>query len=261
MKTVVIVWGYSMMKTPAEWIHDDETLTDLQVCHWKVLQKKQGFRFSLDAVLLAHFAGLKEGWHICDLGCGCGIIALLLASRAANLSIDGIELQIELADMAARSMALNEIPQIQIHQADLRTLPPSWQDRYDLVVCNPPYFLPGTGKQSPLTQVALAKHELSCTLDEVLASASRLLKSNGRLAIVHRPSRLGQLLTGCAAHHLAPRRLRLVHPTAQKEANLILLEAVKGAKEDLHIEAPLIIYDASGQYSPEAAHYFGGKSL
>lgn len=247
------------MTIPSEGIHDDEALTDLEINHWKVLQKKQGFRFSLDAVLLAHFAALKNGWRVCDLGCGSGIIALLLASRAETLTIDGIELQAELADMAARSVLLNGVPSIHIHQADLRALPAVWRDRYDLVVCNPPYFPVGSGKQSPLPQIALARHELACTLEEVLAASTRLLRSGGRLAIVHRPNRLPELLTGCAAHHLAPRRLRLVYPNSHSAADLVLLEAVKGAQSDLHIQAPLIIYDASGQYSPEVAHYFGGN--
>ena len=95
------------MTTPSEWCHDDESLTDLGLSHWKVLQKKQGFRFSLDAVLLAHFAPLKNHWRICDLGSGCGVIPLLLSSRAEDLVIDGVELQAELADMAARSLQLN----------------------------------------------------------------------------------------------------------------------------------------------------------
>ena len=247
------------MTTPSEWCHDDESLTDLGLSHWKVLQKKQGFRFSLDAVLLAHFAPLKNHWRICDLGSGCGVIPLLLSSRAVDLVIDGVELQAELADMAARSLQLNGLTHIQIHEADLRKLPAAWRDRYDLVVTNPPYFPLESGRLSPLPQVALARHELACTLDDVLTAAARLLRSGGRLAIVHRPSRLSELFAGCTAHKLTPRRLRLVYPHAQSEANLVLLEAVKGTGGELHIQAPLIIYDASGHYTPEVADYFGGN--
>ena len=248
-----------MMTTPSEWIHDDETLTDLGTSHWKVLQKKQGFRFSLDAVLLAHFAPLKNKWRVCDLGSGCGILPLLLSSRTDDLTIDGVEIQHELADMAARSLKLNSLTHIQIYEADLCHLSASWYGQYDLVVTNPPYFPLKSGKLSPLPQVAMARHELACTLDDVLAASNRLLRSGGRLAIVYRPGRLSELLSRCLAHKLTPRRLRLVYPNGQSAANLVLLEAVKGAGGELTIQAPLIIYDASGQYTPEVADYFGGN--
>ena len=236
--------------------HDDETLTDLGYHNWKVLQKKQGFRFSIDAVLLAHFARLKSGWHVGDLGCGCGIIAFLLAGRCPGLAIDGIEIQPALAEMAKRSAALNRLENICIHQADLRTLTDAWRDKYDLIVCNPPYFPANSGKISPIPQIAQARHELTCTLKDVLTTSAKLLKSGGHLAMVHRPNRLRELLAQCACYHLAPRRLRFVHPDGKNPANLILLEAVKGAKEDLRIEAPLLIYENAGQYSPEVAQYF-----
>lgn len=237
-------------------ISADETLTALNIGGLEVLQKKQGFRFSIDAVLLARFAHLKNGWHVGDLGCGCGIIAFLLAGRCPGLAIDGVEIQPKLAEMAKRSVALNQIEYIHIYQADLRTLPDAWRDSYDLIVCNPPYFPANSGKISPIPQVAQARHELTCTLKDVLMASAKLLKSGGHLAMVYRPNRLRELLEQCTYHHLTPRRLRFVHPDRKSPANLILLEAVKGAKEDLRIEAPLLIYESAGQYSPEVAQYF-----
>lgn len=240
-------------------LKEDETLTDLQIGQLKVLQKKQGFRFAIDAVLLAHFVRTKAGWQICDLGTGTGVIPLLLHARTAGLSIDAVELQPQMADMAHRSMLLNDLAHIRIHQADLKALPGSWSDRFDLITCNPPYFPVGCGKLNPLPEIALARHEIACTLEDIVLSAARVLKSNGRLCIIHRASRLAELLTLCQQHRLTPRRLRLVHPTAEDAANLVLVEAVKGAQPDLRVEAPLVIYTAPHQYSPEILHYYGGN--
>ena len=241
--------------------HDDETLTDLQVGNLKVLQKKQGFRFAIDAVLLAHFAPLKPSWRVCDLASGSGVIPLLLTTRSHDLAIDAVELQPSLAEMAQRSLLLNALENIRVHQADLRTLPPSWQGAYQLVTCNPPCFPLGAGKLSPLPEIALARHELACTLADVVTCAARLLKSGGHFCLIHRPERLSELLLLCQGAHLAPRRLRLVHPEARANANLLLLDAVKDARPDLRVEAPLIIYSAPGQYSPEMRSLYGGCLL
>lgn len=238
--------------------HGDEELTDLNIGQWKVLQKKQGFRFAVDAILLGHFAPLKKDWQVADLGTGCGIIPFLLLSRQPQLSIDGIEIQPEIADMASRSVLLNQLNQIRIINHDFKLLPKAYNNRYDLVVVNPPYFPLGTGKINPHHWSAIARHEVACTLEDVLAHSARLLKSAGRLAIIHQAKRLDDVLTHCRTYHLTPKRLRFVHPVSHEPAKFLLLEAVKGARSGLCIEQPLFIYQ-NDQYSAEMRCYYGGE--
>ncbi len=252
-------------------IRGDEDLTELGVHGWQVLQKKQGLRFSLEAVLLAHFADPPRGARVLELGCGCGVISLLLEARTP-LRIDAVELQPQLADMARRSVAgCGLSARVRVFQADLTHLGPRFQEQYDWVVCNPPFFPRGCGKESPVREVALARHEIACTLDAVLAAAAQCLKPGGRLALVQRAARLPETLSGCGSRGLRPLRLRLVHPGAEDAAGVFLLEARRGGRGDLRVLPPLLIYDAPAdaacaaeqnaprRYSPEVAAYFAPR--
>lgn len=236
-----------------------EDLTDLCVGNFKILQKKQGFRFSLDAILIANFAQVKQNWRVCDLGTGTGVIPLVLTNREATLAIDAVEIQKEMAEMARRSVAYNHLTNIQVIERDFNQLGHTYYDRYDLVISNPPYFPVGRGKISPLPTIALSRHEIACTLDQLIHSASRLLKSNGSFVLIHQPWRLPEILRLCQANHLAPSRLRLIHPTLGQPANLMMLEAIKGAKGELVIQPPLIVYEQSNQYSQEILTIYGNN--
>lgn len=234
----------------------DEELTDLCINQWKVLQKKQGFRFSCDAVLLSHFAQPKTGQRVLDLGTGSGVIATLLAAYHPDIQIDGVELQSELVDMAQRSVQYNRLTaRITITQQDLTCLPDTYRRQYDWVVSNPPFFPLGQSKESPNRQVAIARHEVACTLEQVLQSSTFCLKDRGHLALVHRAERLAEILQLCRQNRLAPYRLRLVHPANDQPANLLLLEAIRDGRNGLTVLPPLILLQPDGSYSDEMHTY------
>jgi len=242
-------------------IKDNETVDDLLISGLKIIQKARGFRFSLDAVLLAHFVTVKEKDKVIDLGTGTGIIPLLLTTRAKGLDLTGVEIQKEIAEMAQRSMILNGLNEIKIMNEDLRQIPKSFNGQYDLVVANPPYLPLNQGKISPLPEVAISRHEIKCSLEELVRTAARLLKPQGRFALIHKSDRLTELMLVLKANDLEPRRMRLIHPKLEKNANLVLLEARKGAQPYLEVLNPLIVYERDGSYSQELLEYYlGGES-
>ena len=250
----------------------DEAFTDLCIQHdiygyatsetnphiWKVLQKTQGFRFSIDAVLLAHFItpNPDKPQRLLDLGTGSGVMPLLLAARYDKLQIDGIELQAEIADMAKRSVTYNGMEDhIRIHQQDITQLPKSFEQQYDFVISNPPFFQVGTGKQNPNPQIALARHELACTLEQLIQCAFRTLKDRGHFALSHRAERLTEILALCQKHRLAPYRLRMIHPTLDQPANLILMEAIKDGRNGITVMPPLPIYETTASITSDKSTY------
>ena len=235
----------------------DEELTDLCISQqWKVLQKTQGFRFSIDAVLLAHFIQPAARHRVLDLGTGSGVIPHLIAARNPAVQIDAMELQPEIADMARRSVAYNHLTeQIQIIQQDITDMPKAYQQQYDWVTSNPPFFPVGTGKQNPNPQIALARHEIACTLDQLVQSAAYCLKSRGHFALIHRAERLTDILACCMKHKLAPYRLRMVHPALDQPANLLLLEAIKDGKNGITVLPPLPIYRNIAKITSDKSTY------
>lgn len=239
-------------------IFGNESLDDLILKDIRIIQKKKGFRFAIDAVLLAHFATVKRGDTIIDLGTGTGIIPLILQARETNLKITGIEIQTEVADMARRSILYNNLNNIEILQGDFTKLAHEYNDSFDLVVSNPPYYPLKGGKINPDVSLAISRHEIKCKLSQVVKTAARLLKGKGRFALIHRAERLGEILKEFDQVGLEPKRLQIVHPYLQEKANLILLEGIKGAKPGLEINKPLVIYENEGQYTRELLDLFYG---
>ncbi|MDS1029757.1 tRNA1(Val) (adenine(37)-N6)-methyltransferase [Bacillota bacterium LX-D] len=227
-----------------------------------ILQPQYGYRFSLDAVLLARFASVKPGFKIIDLGTGSGVIPLLLTTRARDIHILGIEIQESLATLAKKSVALNQQEKaIQIWHQDLNEIPSAYNGKWDLVISNPPFFKLDTGKVCQGESQAIARHEIKCSLADIVAKGSRLLKSKGSLAIIHRPERLVELFKLLSDYKLQPTRLKFVHPKQGQEATMFLLEAVKGTVQTLKILSPLFVYDDFGQYSLEMQNIFNGKNM
>lgn len=230
----------------------NERLDDLVVDGLRIIQDDSAFCFSMDAVLLAHFATIHRADRVVDLGTGTGVIPLLLTTRAEDLQVIGLELQPEVAERAQRSVDLNGLTQqVRILCGDLRQVERILRGhRVELVTSNPPYLPVGSGEASPRTQVAMARHEVCCCLADVMRAAAYLLGSSGRFALVHRPGRLVEILAAMSALRLEPKRLRLVHPRAGKEPNLVLIEGIKDARPGLQILPPLVVYEGD-KYTPE----------
>ncbi|MBR6030058.1 MAG: tRNA1(Val) (adenine(37)-N6)-methyltransferase [Clostridia bacterium] len=230
-----------------------ELLEELQPGGLRILQKAEGFRFGMDSVLLADFADIRSGDAVADFGTGTGILPLLLISRGKGAVFTALELQQDMADMAARSMALNgledrvKVLHLPVEEAESAIAPCS----LDAVICNPPYGMPGTTLQNPSEERRLARHQTEDGLRLWLRTAFRLLKGKGRMAIVYPAPRMLQVMRDMEDAHLAPKRFRLVYPRQDKPAKLVLIEAQKDAKPMLHPMPPLIVYQADGSPTEE----------
>ena len=240
-------------------IRDDETLDDLLVGGLRVIQSRQGYRFSLDAVLLANFASLRGGERVCDLGTGSGVISILLAWRDKTTRITAVEIQEGLCNQAIRSVRLNRMEdRIQVLRGDIRKLEGILSPAgFELAVANPPFWPAGQGRLPIHGEAAVARHELELTLSQLLAGAAYILKPKGRLALVHRAARLDEIMQLAGEHGLGVQRLRTVHPYWQRPANLVLVEAVKGGRTGVEILPPLVIYNDNGQYTEELLEIYG----
>ena len=242
--------------------HYNMEQTDTLLNGYKIIQDTKRFQFGIDAVLLADFAmggstksagGVKAGEKVIDLGTGTGIIPLLIAGKNSEISITGLEVQKESAEMAARSVALNELEkQISIRNGDLREVSALFaKHSFNAVTCNPPYMIDEHGRSNALDAMTIARHEVLCTLEDVVTAADYLLASHGRFFMIHRPFRLPEIFESLAVHKLEPKRMRLIHPFANKEPNMVMIEARKNAKRRLTIEPPLVVRNDDGEYTAE----------
>lgn len=237
----------------------NERIDDLQRGGLRVIQRADAFRFGTDAVLLADFAAPRRHDRVCDLGTGTGIIPLLLYARENTISADAVEIQPDMADMAARSMAMNGLNEkIRVLPGDLRsirTLLP--HARYDLVTCNPPYGKAGGTLLNPDASKRLARHEESCAIEDVACAAAWLLQNGGRLCCVFPAARMIELSDAMRKYRMAPKRIRMVHSRVEKAAHLCLMEGMLDARPGLVIEPPLVIYDENNAYTPELRRIYG----
>ena len=229
-----------------------ETLDDLQNGYY-IIQSESGFRFGMDAVLLAEYTEIRSAERVLDLGCGNGILPLLLAARNPEICMTGLELNRDSADLAKRNVAYNHLEEkVLIEQGDIREAVSRFgAASFDVIVSNPPYMIFSHGKVSPNGQIAMARHEVCCTFRDLACAAEGLLRDHGRLYLVHRPFRLAELLHTLREYRLEPKRMRLIHPFADREANLVLIEAVHGGNARITVEPPLIVYDQPGIYTEE----------
>lgn len=235
-------------------LQGDERLDYLLAEDLRIIQSPSVFSFSLDAVLLARFAYMPiRGGKVVDLCTGNGAIPLFLSART-KADIIGIELQERLADMAERSVALNKLEkQLTIMQDNVIGIAKKiGYDKFDTVTCNPPYFPANDASaRNKSEHYTIARHEVELTLDQAVQSASELLKQGGKAAFVHRPGRLLDMITSMRQHRLEPKRIRFVYPKEGKEANTLLIEAIKDGKPDLKILPPLYVYQENGEYTEE----------
>lgn len=207
-------------------------------------QHADGYRFSVDPVLLAHFVQPATGSKVLDLGAGCGVVALILAYRTPDLTLCCLELQEQLAALCRTNIRDNHLEQrIEVVAGDLRQIaslfPP---ESFDYVLSNPPYRKIGSGRRNPAGEQAIARHELRATLDDILNAAAFAVKNRGKVALVYPASRLTALIAGLVSHDLTPKRLQMVHGHAASPARLVLVEAVKNGGEGLDVLPPFYIY-------------------
>lgn len=230
-----------------------ERVDDLQLAGLRILQKERGFRFGMDAVLLADFARMGETDRAADFGTGTGIIPLLLAGRGLARHIDAFEIQEDMADMARRSVELNGLQQritvhpVPVEEATSLIAPGS----LDAITCNPPYGIPGTTLLNPSDTLSIARHQGEAGLKPWFDIAYRLLRGKGRFAMIYPAPRMLEAMQLLVKARLEPKRIRLIYPAADKVANLVLIEAMKDARPMLHHEPPLIVYEANGSMTPE----------
>ena len=238
---------------------ENERLDDLQRNELKIIQKTDGFCFGMDAVLLSGFATVKPGEKVLDMGTGTGIIPLLLSAKTKGEHFTGLEIQESIADMAARSVALNHLEEkIAIVNGDIKEASRIFgAASFDVVTTNPPYMNDSHGLKNPTEVKAISRHEVLCTLDDVVREGSKVLKSGGRMYMVHRPHRLIEIITAMKQYKLEPKRMKMVHPFQDKEANMVLIEAVKGGGSWLKMEAPIIGYKEPGVYTDEIWKIYG----
>ena len=243
-------------------LRENEKIEDLQCKGLKIIQNKKGFCFGMDAVLLANYCDLKKNSKVVDLGTGTGIIPVLLCGKKDVSKVIGIEIQEEVAEMAVRSVEMNNLDsKINIMNIDLNNAEDYLEiNSFDAVVTNPPYKLLNSGIINHNDKKAISRHEVKCTLEDVVkelsftegdGSSSRLLKHHGRLFMIHRPQRLVDIMCLLRQYKLEPKHIRLVHPIVGEKPNMVLIKAVKAASRELRFDKPLYVYNDDRSYTDE----------
>lgn len=240
-------------------LYEGERIDDLQRNGYRIIQNRDGFCFGMDAVLLSGFARVKEREHALDLGTGTGIIPILLEAKTPGEHFTGLEIQKRSADMARRSVELNGLSnRISIVEGDIKEAVSMFgRASFDVVTSNPPYMTGSHGLVNPELPKAIARHEILCTLEDVISQAAGLLRENGRFYMVHRPFRLAEIMTVMVKYHLEPKRMKLVYPYIDKEPNMVLIEGLKGGRSRITVEKPLIVYKEPGVYTDEIYDVYG----
>lgn len=236
-----------------------ERIDELQRNGYRIIQDRNRFCFGMDAVLLSGFTYVNPGGQVLDLGTGTGIIPILLEAKTKGEHFTGLEIQEDSADMARRSVALNGLQgRIDIVTGDIKDASAIFgASSFDVVTTNPPYMIGQHGLRSADEAKAIARHEILCTLEDVVRESARLLKPQGHFFMVHRPFRLAEIICVMHDYGLEPKRMKLVHPFADKEPNMVLIEGVRGGRSRMTVEKPLIVYRQQGVYTDEIYDIYG----
>lgn len=240
-------------------LREHERIDDLQRNGYQIIQNPEKFCFGMDAVLLSGFVRVKPGANVLDMGTGTGIIPLLVEAKTQAVHISAIEIQEESADMARRSVRLNGLEdKIDIVTGDLREADTFFDAAsFDVVTCNPPYMIRQHGLTNPDAPKAIARHEILCTLEDVVRTAARLLKPGGSFCMVHRPFRLAEIICVMTEYRLEPKRMKLVYPYIDKEPNMVLIEGCQGGRPRMTVEKPLIVFEKPNIYTSEITDVYG----
>ena len=240
-------------------LKENERIDDLERNGYCIIQDTERFCFGMDAVLLSGFVRVKDGGSVLDLGTGTGIIPILLEAKTKAAHLTGLEIQEDSADMARRSVRLNGLEdKIDIVTGDIKEAGSLFDAAsFDVVTSNPPYMTQSHGLTNPNDAKAVARHEILCTLEDVIAQAARLLKPGGNFFLVHRPFRLAEIMVVLHEYKLEPKRMQLVYPYADREPNMVLIEANRGGRPRMTVEKPLIVFREKGVYMPEITELYG----
>ena len=239
----------------------NERLDDLMIKGYEIIQSPGRFCFGMDAILLSSFATVKKNETALDLGSGTGILPILLEAKNEGAHYTGLEIKEESADMARRSVRHNHLQdKVDIITGDIKEASAIFgAASFHVITTNPPYMIGDHGLKNENEALYIARHEVLCTLDDILRESARLLKPKGRFYMIHRPFRLPEILSKMTAAGIEPKRMRLVYPFVDKEPNMVLIEAVKGGKQRITVESPLIIYKKDGSYMDEIYKIYGGR--
>ena len=242
-----------------EFLLEHERLDELHRNGYQIIQNPDKFCFGMDAVLLSGFTKVKPGETAIDLGTGTGIIPILLSAKTKGEHFTGLEIQPESADMARRSVALNHLEdKINIEIGDIKDASAQFgASSFHVVTTNPPYMTGQHGLTNPNEAKAIARHEVLCSLEDVIRESARLLKPQGRFYMVHRPFRLAEIMCLMHQYGIEPKRMQLVYPFVDKEPNMVLIEGLRGGKPRITVERPLIVYKEPGVYTDEIYDIYG----
>lgn len=240
-------------------LRENERIDDLQRNGYRIIQNPEKFCFGMDAVLLSGFARVKRGAQVLDLGTGTGIIPILLEAKTEAAHLTALEIQEESADMARRSVQLNGLEgKIDVVTGDIKEADQLFKAAsFDVVTCNPPYMIGQHGLRNPEEPKAIARHEILCTLEDVVRNAAKLLNTGGSFFMVHRPFRLAEIITVMTQYKLEPKRMQLVYPYVDKEPNMVLIEGCRGGRPRMTVEKPLIVFKAPNVYMDEICNLYG----
>lgn len=242
-----------------EFVFEGERIDDLNRNNYKIIQNKKHFCFGIDAVLLSSFAKVHEGEKLLDLGTGTGVIPILLSAKTKANHLTGLEIQEYSVDMAKRSVLINNLEsKINIVQGDIKEASQIFGvASFDVVASNPPYITADHGLVNPDINRAIARHEILCTLEDLIRESAKVLKANGRFYMVHKPFRLVEIFATLTRYKLEPKRIRMVHTYVESEPNMVLIESVKGGKSRIKVEPPLIVYKDKNKYTDEIYDIYG----
>ena len=236
-----------------------ERIDELQRNGYRIIQNPEKFCFGMDAVLLSGFARAKKQERCLDLGCGNGIIPILMEAKTEGKHFTGLEIQPESADMAKRSVALNGLQdRIDIVEGDIKDASKIFgASSFHVVTTNPPYMTAQHGLTNVYEAKTIAGHEVLCNLEDIIRESARLLMPGGRFYMVHRPFRLAEIISLMVQYRMEPKRMRLVYPYVDREPNMVLIEGLRGGKSRMTVEKPLIVYKEPGKYTDEIYDVYG----
>ena len=237
---------------------EGETVDDILGGSLRIFQKKRGYRFSIDALLLTYFVRLKKGDYIVDLGTGSGVIAVIMAKRWECGKVVGVDIQEELVDMAKRSVEVNTLSDtVEIRRGDVRKIEQLFNSQsFDVVIFNPPYRKLKSGRINPNNEKSVARHEIEGTVHDFIKASGYVLKKSGRAYIIYPATRMVELLSSMSMAGIEPKRMQIVHSFDASRGEFVLVEGIKGGREELEVLPPLFIYSEGGKYTEEMTCIF-----